>query len=120
MRQAAALNIDPVAIIARGRDGGLLKSQNQMRRAAVCVRGLDRDGPGGAVGAHAKRPHLTVDSHQRVTDAMGGPFRAWRAGSVDIFDIAPLGEKVVSPTAPLHRDVGKFHPVSPQKGTAAP
>jgi hypothetical protein len=69
MRKVTVSDDDPVSVVARGGHRGILQGEDRMRRAALTVRFLDRYGPGLAVGAQAKRPHLTVDADQAGNDA---------------------------------------------------
>jgi len=59
-----------MAIIVRGRNGGILQCDDRMGRAAVRIGGLDRNGPRGTVPPQAKGAHLAINADKARVDAM--------------------------------------------------
>lgn len=70
MRKASSLHLDPVAVVAGGRDGSVVKCEYGMSRPALAVWRLHRDRPWLSVGTESRRAHLSVDSDQRAGEAI--------------------------------------------------
>ena len=85
---AAAVHLAIVPVVAGGGDSCILQREDRMRRPALGVRRLDRNGPGLAVWPHTHRPHLAVNPYE----SGGNPMIAQGLGQA--VDAIALGDTV--------------------------